>query len=90
MLFIENKTLLIQEIDISSLDFAPENGTKIKGILGIIQIYPASYLFVITGHKLVYEVNIPKRVRIYEITDTELIVMSKDGNENMEYKNAIK
>ena len=87
MLFIENHTLLMQEINIEDTEYNPKSGTPIKGILGIIQIYPCSYLFVITGHKLIYEISQPKRIRIYEITDTDLLVIHKEAeSENHEYK----
>jgi len=90
MLFIENNTLLMQEINISKIEYNAEYGTKIKGILGFIQIYPCSYLFVVTGHKKVYEISLPKRIRIYEITDTDLLIIHKESsNENFEYKKAI-
>ncbi|CAI2365856.1 unnamed protein product [Moneuplotes crassus] len=88
-LFIENKTLLIQEVDMSPSPIEPEGGYKIKGILGIIQIFPISYLLVIKEHKLVHEITIPIRMRIYEITEVDLLILDKEGEENVEYKDAI-
>lgn len=90
MLFIENSTLLMQEADLTGANIELEEGTKILGLLGIIQIHPVSYLLVIKKQKLIYEITVPKRIRIYEITEVDLILMHKDGEENTEYKEAIK
>ena len=81
----------MQEVDISEMEYQVPEGTVIYGILGFIQIYPVQYLFVITGRKLVYEITFPEKVRIYEITETALLVLHKDesGLANKEYETAI-
>ena len=90
MLVIENKSLMMQEVDLGDSPAGVISGVKIYGVLGIIQIYPVSYLFVITGQKKIFEINYPETVRIFEITDTELIVLNKEeGPENKEYVKAI-
>lgn len=90
MLVIENKSLLMQEVDLTKTDYKVLGGTKIYGVLGVIQIYPISYLFVITGQKLIYEITALERIRIYEITDTQLITLHKEGSaDNREYELAI-
>lgn len=90
MLVIENKSLMMQEVDLGDAPFGAVSGTKIYGVLGLIQIYPVSYLFVITGQKKIFEINYPETVRIFEITDTDLIVLNKEeGTENKEYVKAI-
>lgn len=90
MLVIENKSLIMQEVELGDSNFKVMNGKKIFGVLGFIQIFPASYLFVITGQKLIHEITTPERIRIYEITDTELLVLSKEaGTINKEYEIAI-
>lgn len=91
MLVIENTSLIMQEVKLPHGETGVVGGKKIYGLLGFIQIYPVSYLLVITGHKLIYELTVPERTRIYEITDTELIVLSKEGTAtvNKEYEQAI-
>lgn len=80
----------MQEIDLTKTEYKVLGGTKIYGVLGVIQIYPISYLFVITGQKLIYEITALERIRIYEITDTQLIVLNKEGSaDNREYEVAI-
>lgn len=81
----------MQEVDISQVDLKVPDGIQIYGILGFIQIYPIHYLFVITGRKLVYEITFPEKIRIYEITDTALLVLHKEDTSpaNKEYEQAI-
>jgi len=91
MLVIENKSLIMQEVLIGNDRPSSSSGMKIFGVLGFIQIYPTSYLFVIKNQRKVYEISYPETIRIFEILDTELIVLNKEeGVENKEYVEAIK
>lgn len=80
----------MQEVDSTNIDYEIAGKLKIWGVLGVIQIYPMSYLFVITGQKCIYTIDYPSRIRIYEITDTQLIPLNNDGkSKNKEYEQAI-
>lgn len=80
----------MQEADWPKDKYSIKGGTKILGVLGIIQIQPVSYLLVITEHQLVCELSVPKRTRIYEITETKLIKLNNESwTQNKEYEEAI-
>jgi hypothetical protein len=45
---------------------------------------------VITGQKLVCEINVGEKLRVYEVTDTQLIVINNEGSpEHKEYESHI-
>ena len=80
----------MDEIDCPKGSFIIKGGIKIKGVLGIIQIAPISYLFVITKQRLVCEITSLNKARIYEILDTELIKLNREESTvNKEYEEAI-
>lgn len=80
----------MQEVDYVKEKFSLKGDYTIKGVLGIIQIAPVSYLLVVTEHKWVCELSIPKKARIYEITETKLIKLNNESyTENKELESAI-
>jgi len=88
---IEVGTGLIHEYDYSSSEAAHISGGKsIYGLLGIIHIYPISYLAVIVDYNHEKSLKVNGR-DVYEISKAELISISgKDKEANKPFKEGIK